>query len=409
MARYRTILFALVGAALLPAGLASPLHAQETDGRWLPFVGCWEALGAENTEDETANGLVCFRLEGDGVTLTNHVGGELVSTEVLVADGRRQQVSVEGCEGAETVRFSEDGRRVFTQTDFTCGTEDTRAGTGVMAFVSATRWIDVRSLEAGDQPFAWFQAYRLVGPDRMVEEGVEDPAEGLGMAVRSARAAAAAALDLDDVIEASRAMDATAVESWLVLRGDEFDPSADDLVALADADVPESVIDAVVAVSHPDRFVARTDAPPQQADAPVRRGYRGWMAYDPFWGNRWAFGYGWAPYAFGYSPFWARPYYGYGGFYGGYYGYGNAGYRPGTIVIDRRSSGGRVYRGRGYSRSYSGSGTAATGGRIARPRGGSGTQPSYSRGGGGSAGRATPSSGSRPTGRKAKRRPSGGR
>jgi hypothetical protein len=407
MTRNRTIFFALLGAALLPAGLASPLNAQETDGRWLPFVGCWEALGQDNTEDESANGIVCFELQGDGVTLSNHVGGEVVSTEVLVADGRRQQVAVEGCEGAETVRFSEDGRRVFTQTDFTCGTEETRSGTGVMAFVSATRWIDVRSLDAGDEPFAWFQAYRLVGPDRMAEEGIEDPSAELGMAVRAARASAAADLTLDDVVEASRAMDATAVESWLVLRGDDFDPSADDLVRLAEADVPESVIDAVVAVSYPDRFVARTDAPPEQMDAPVRRGYRGWMAYDPFWGSRFAFGYGWAPFTLGYSPYWYSPYAGYGGYYGGYYPY--AGYRPGTIVIDRRTSGGRVYRGSGYTRSYSGGGASATGGRIARPRGGSGTQPSYSTGSRGSAGRAMPSSGSRPTGRKAKRRPSGGR
>ncbi len=398
------LVWALVAAALTPALAASPLVAQDTDGRWLAFVGCWEAVGAENAEDENANGLVCFRLEGDGVTLTNHVDGEVVSTETLVADGRRQQVSVEGCEGAESVRFSEDGRRVFTETEFFCGTEEPRTGTGVMAFLGQSRWIDVRSLDTDGEPVSWFQVYRLAGIDRMAEEGVDDPAEGLAMAVRAQRAAAVAELDIDDVIEASDAMDAAAVESWLVMRGDDFDPDADELIRLADAGVAESVIDAVVAVSHPDRFVARTDGPPEALGAPVRRGYRGWMAYDPCWGPRWGFRSGWSPFGYGYSPYVGSPYYG-----GFGYGYSAWGYRPGTIVLDRRgSSGGRVYRGSGYSRGSSGtSGAAATGGRSARPRSG-GSQPSYSTGSG-SAGRATPSSGSRPTGRKAKRRPSGGR
>ena len=38
--------------------------------------------------------------------------------------------------------------------------------------------------------------------------------------------------------------------------------------------VPDEVIDAVVAVSHPERFVAYADAPPEEYEQPVRRAYR---------------------------------------------------------------------------------------------------------------------------------------
>ena len=389
---------ALSGAAVL----AGPVSGQDSDAdsRWLPFVGCWEGVGGEEEM-----GLLCFRMEGEGVTLTNYVNGEVASQESLVADGRRQPVSVDGCEGVEIVRFSEDGRRAFTRTEFLCGDDEPRTGTGVMAFLAPNLWADIRTLEAGDEPFAWVQEYRLAGLDRIVEEGVEDPATGLGMAVRTARAAAAASLDLDDVIEASGQMDAKAVETFLVAKRDSFRPDGQDLVRLADAGVPETVIDAVVAVSHPDRFVVETGGAPAQFEGEGRpTHYRGYMGFNPFWGPAFGFSYAYSPYGWGYG----YPGYGYPG-----YGYGYWGYRPGYIVIDKRPAGGRIYNGRGYSSGYSGSGGAAVRGRRAAPRGG-GAQPSYSVGGRSGGTSAAPSAGSRSGGRqatprRAQRRPSGGR
>ena len=107
--------------------VAGQVDTSEMDSRWLPFIGCWEALGAE---DEI--GLLCFEPAGDGVEVTNYVGGEISSTELLVGDGERRQVVAEGCEGWESLVFSEDGRRAFTTTEFLCGDSETRAGTGVI-------------------------------------------------------------------------------------------------------------------------------------------------------------------------------------------------------------------------------------------------------------------------------------
>ncbi|MDH3271535.1 MAG: hypothetical protein OEN56_09400 [Gemmatimonadota bacterium] len=382
---------------------AQPLEAQNRDMRWMPFIGCWEAVGADDTI-----GLLCFAESDGGVELSNVLNGEVVSTEILAADGQRRSVAAEGCDGWETVEFSADGRRAFTRTEFTCAEGDARSGTGVMAFTSPTFWVDVRVLDVGGEEVAWVQEYLLAGADRLAEEEIEDPSQGLGIAVTSGRVAAAAPITLDDVEEASTRMGARAVETWVVALGDPLDVSAEDLVRLDEAGVSGRVIDAVVAVSHPDRFMVEAGTTVEQIDGAGPTHYRGYMGYNPWAGPAWGYGYEYG--AFGYAPFYRYGYsplrYGYPYGYG--YGYGYYGSRPGVVIIDRRprESNGRVYAGRGYRQ-----GGTATGG-AARPRGGS--IPSFgrtgSRSGGSIAGSAgSGSRGSARTGRTARRRPPGGR
>ena len=381
----------LVLGAIAATALALPVQAQDTDSRWLPFVGCWEAVGGE---DEM--GILCFNLENDGVALTNFVSGEAVSTEFLAADGQQRDVSAEGCSGWEALHFSEDRRRVFTRTEFLCGADEPRKGSGVMAFIGLNLWSDVRTLDVDGEPFSWIQDYRLAGVDLLAEEGIEDPAESVGMAVRAARMAAAAGLDFVDVVEATQNIDPKAVESWLVGQQVDFDPTGQDLIALADAGVPANVIDAVVAVSNPDRFMVASNGE-IDGSAPAPTHYRGYMAFNPFWGPAWGlsmsnrYGYG---QGYGY-----RPSLGYG--YRGY-GYGYWGSNPGVITIAPRPAGGTLQKGRGYTR---GSGNGA---RSAQPRS-AGGQPSYSTGGGDSSGSAgsSGSSGRTAKPRKARRRSGG--
>ena len=330
--RYGTGLFA--GALLLAMTL--PAQAQIQDTRWLPFVGCWE--GVDGPADA---GLLCFRPTSDGVEMTSFAAGEAVASEMLAADGQRRPVSAEGCEGSESVTFSEDGRRAFTRTEFVCEGES-RSGSGVMAIVSPTRWVDVRALEVNGETVSWVQAYSLVGIDRLAEEGLTDPLQELPMTARAARMAAAQDVDLDDVAEATREVDEEAVVAWLAAQQTRFAVDGDELVRLADGGMPESVIDVVVAVSYPERFRVEPEQAIVEADRefsgrriPVSVGYRGYMMWDPFYGP----GYG-----FGYSPFAYRGFgygYGYGSFgyprFGGYgYGYGYGGRRSSA------SSGARV-------------------------------------------------------------------
>lgn len=341
-----------VALLLATVPVAGQVDASEMDSRWLPFIGCWEALGAE---DEI--GLLCFEPAGDGVEVTNYVEGELSSTELLVGDGERRQVMAEGCEGWESLVFSEDGRRAFTTTEFLCGDTETRAGTGVMTFVSTTGWADVRALEIEGEPFAWVQEYELASRETLRENDIDDPAAGLGMAVRSARVAASAEIDIDDVIEASLSMDDKAVETWVVLQGDDLRVDARDLMALDDADVSDDLIDAVVAVSNPEEFMVEVGHDVERYDVPAYPvHYRGYMSVAHYWGPRWGPGF-----YYGYSPY--SPFYNAYGYYGGSYRYGYWGSRPGYVVVTPRAgTGGAVYRD-GYRQG----GDRA--GRTARPRG----------------------------------------
>lgn len=386
---------AITGLAAALALVALPLQAQDRDARWLPFIGCWEAVGAEEEI-----GTLCFDEADGGVELTNYVDGQAVSTERLAADGELRSVSAEGCEGWEAVEFSADGRRAFTRTEFTCAEGDTRTGTGVMAFTAPNLWVDVRVLDVSGEEVAWVQEYRLAGAERLAEEGMLNPAEGMAMAVRTARMAAAAPIDLDDVEEASARMGERAVETWVVAQGDPLDVDAEDLVRLDDAGVTDRVIDAVVAVSHPERFVVEAGTPAQRAEGQAGpTHYRGYMGFNPWAGPAYGWGLDYGPYA--YSPF-RR--YGYAPWSSYGYGYGYWGSRPGYVIIDRRpaESGGRFYAGRGYRQGDANTST----GRSAMPRGGS--RPSFSSGG--SRGSVAPSRGSTgrsATPRKAKRRGGG--
>lgn len=340
---------ALVLAALPAAGQA---NASDLDGRWLPFIGCWEAVGAQ--EDI---GLLCFSPAGEGVEVTNYVEGEISSIELLVGDGERRQVSAEGCEGWESLVFSEDGRRAFTTTEFLCGDSEARAGTGVMTFLSTTGWADVRALEIDGEPFAWVQEYKLASLETLREHDIADPASDLGMAVRSARMAASASIDIDDVLEASVSMDDKAVETWVILMGEDLRVDAGDLIALAEAGVSDDLIDAVVAVSNPEEFMVEVGHDVERSDVPAYPvHYRGYMSVAHYWGPQWGPGF-W----YGYSPY--SPFYNAYGYYGGSYRYGYWGYRPGYVVVTPRGDrGGAVYRD-GYRR-----GTDRAG-RTARPRG----------------------------------------
>lgn len=392
--------------ALCALVATAPLAAQEMDGRWLPFVGCWEAIGGEEEI-----GVLCFEPADGGVQLTNVLDGDVASSEYFAADGQRREVTSEGCEGWEATTFSEDGRRVFTETEFLCGTDEPRAGTGVMTFVAPNMWADIRTLEADGEPFVWVQEYRLASLDRLAEEGVGEPAAELAMAVRASRQSAAGPIDLGDVEEALTVIDAKAVESWLVTKGDELDPSADDLVRMADAGVPENVIDAVVAVSHPDRFLVAAGGEVEAYDAPRPTSYRGYMGYRSLWRPRWGAGtaLGYAPFgwALGYDPYYYQGY-GYGGYGYGYgYGYNYWGSRPGTIIIERSDGnrGGTVINGSGYRRGASSSDDSA----VRRAGGGAATRSGSPASSSGRSAR--PSSGSSSgsdSGRRAVRRRGGG-
>jgi hypothetical protein len=397
--------------ATLTLGLAliatAPAAAQESvDGRWMAFVGCWEPL-----EEAADQGILCVQPTDDGVEIFGVVDGEVTTSDMMVANGERVDTSIEGCEGWESSQFSHDGRRLFTHSEFVCGEEVSRSATGIMSLTSPTEWLDVRSVDVDGEQIAWVQRYRLVGPDRVAEAGIQDVSLGLGMAVRTARMAASRPIQIEDIEEAAGEVESKAVEAWVAARREGFDLDADELIRLADAGLPESIIDVVVAVSYPETFAIDDEAGGSMRGRPVRgvgtmdntygagvrRGYAGRYGY----GSRSFF---WDPFYYGYSPYNSSYGYGYGSGYGSGYGYGypSAGYYYTPVIITERptggssSAGGRVVNGRGY--------TQGSGSGGARRTGDSSAAPSGSSGGGTAAGSTTKA----PPPRKAKPRGGGG-
>jgi len=164
--------------------------------------------------------------------------------------------------------------------------------------------------------------------------------------------------DIDDVIEASSKMPAEAVQAALSDVRHGFNLNRNTLVALDDAGVSEGVIDLMVALTFPKRFVV--DRPSGGGGSMGISTGGGW--FDPFmsplaYGN---YGNCYTPYGYGYRSYYSMcggGYYssfGYGpGYYDNYYGYpGN-----GWVIIDNNPVGGvapstvegRVVNGRGYT------------------------------------------------------------
>jgi hypothetical protein len=207
------------------------------------------------------------------------------------------------------------------------------------------------------------------------------------------------------------------------------------LIEMADSGVPPSVIDVVVAVSYPEKFVINeggsserrpAEAGPRTAspglgysrrlspfadpfyDSYGRYGYSsfGRYGYGSFYGSRFGYGRG-----YGYSGYGL----GYGGGYAG--GYGGGAYGSPIIVVERRGSdsgraAGRVVRGGGYAAAR---GSSASTGRSARPRSSGSSRSSEpaaasarSRSSGSSGSSGSSSSPPRSTGRRAQPRPNPG-
>jgi uncharacterized membrane protein YgcG len=186
------------------------------------------------------------------------------------------------------------------------------------------------------------------------------------LAVSTARGAAMAPVAPTAVVDAVKHVEAPVVQAWLLERGQGFAMlDAKQLVALADAGVPGSVTDLMVALTYPKQFainhggaaVSPTGTESASGNDVVTGRtipvYVDTYGYSPF---------GWGPYGsyyswYGYSPYYLP--YGYGG-----YGYGYTG----PIIITRPSDGSpsvashpHVVRGQGYTEGRTSTPSSSTG------------------------------------------------
>ena len=307
----------LMLSALFCAALGSAAQAAQPDDAWLAWIGCWRAEG------DTSGRSLCIVPDGDGVRMLTLMGRNIESESRVVATGQPQTISQEGCAGTETARWSVDRQRVFLNAGLNCGNDVTRKVTGMFVMLNPAEWVSVQSIATGGNSRLHSVRYLAASPDEL-PESIAQTFEGNRLARETVRIAATARLSLDDVTEAVSHVEANVVESWLTTVGQPFNLNAQKLIALADAGVPGTVIDVLVAVSYPGHFAVREELATERDGRRRRRPVHCYDAFD---------GYVYDPFAYRGAGLYGYDYgcrgsglYGWGG---GYYGGGR------VIVIDR--------------------------------------------------------------------------
>ena len=358
----RRILLSTFTAGACLAGLLSSasITAAQTpttpkmDARLNAWLGCWRL------EDDLAGtgARMCITPEQGGVRLQTLIGANRGIDELVIPDGVARPIVDAECTGTERAEWSNDGTRVFRTTDVTCRNEAPRNIKSVVFPARGPMLINVQHV-SGDTavPTVRAQRYRRAANQNLAD-GSRAPQP------TSPPVAADLTWSIEDVIEASGKLPADALQAALADVRQKFNINRKTLVSLDDAGVPSSVIDLMVALTFPQRFVVERVG----AGAPVGVSTgMGW--YDPFMSDllmsplggpsyncyvsNGYYGYrsyydmcAMYSYGYGYNYYPYAPYYGYG------YGYPGGGWVPvggGGIGTPTVGGEGRAINGRGYT------------------------------------------------------------
>jgi hypothetical protein len=252
--------------------------------------------------------------------------------------------------------------------------------------IASGDWIDAQGVTVAGNEAARTVRYRQATAPKGLPSDVSNLiTNARRLDAETATMAAGAPLTAGAIAEAAHAVDTSTVQAWLVERRETMKLDAKTLTMMADAGVPGSVTDVMVALANPDQFhfahaqmmgdgmdgggLTRADSARIAANYDWRRGVDcdGFSSYSPYgWGidpcESYRYGY-----RYGYGNGYGYNAYGYGGLgygYGGFgYGYGYPGYYssgPVVIVQNSSSSHGRAVNGQGYTRGGSSSSASAS-------------------------------------------------
>ena len=318
--------------------LAVPARAQSTDARWEPWIGCW-TLATENLRDTEARDLqrsarpstvregaprVCVSAAANGARFETTVGTQSAIDQIVVADGASHPVNDTECSGTQRAEWSKSGLRLFSSAEVTCkGDEGRRRVSGLSLIAPNGDWLDIQTVAIGPRETIRVKRYYRTN---------DSPRSSRPTVVSSK-------LTLDEVKDASARVSSAALEAALVETNAGFDLSAKSVTDLASSGVSGRVIDLLVALSYPEKFVIQPVG--QTGGAPVPTTY----VRDPFLIGSGPFYYD--PFFYG-SPYYYEPF-GYRG-YVVFEGTGFAGVGGGAVGTANPPGGGRVINGQGYTR-----------------------------------------------------------
>jgi uncharacterized membrane protein YgcG len=265
--------------------------------------------------------------------MTTLVNDKPVLTETIVPDGKARPLEDPGCRGTQHAEWSQLGPRIYARTEVACGDQPMRVVSGFSAVVSGPLWIDIQLVESGGRQSMRVRRYRPATDRRSTTAW---PAQGLAAMPLGGK------ITMPEIKEAATKVAPETLQAIVLELGEGgYDLNARRLIELDDAGVPDSVIDLMVAMSFPKKFVVEHAAPTS--------GPGGFEDYAGLWG----------PFAM--WPYYAHPRY-YSSYYSpfGYYTWGYYDpyyyYPPGVVIIDPGPGGpasngaGRVVDGHGYTR-----------------------------------------------------------
>ena len=401
------VAFTLTAASALAQTPAAPAPATapavHVDARFAAWLGCWRL--DDDLSGTGARMCVTPAAQG-GVRLQTVVGTQRGIDELVIPDGVARPISDSECTGTERSEWSKDGARIFRTTEVTCGKEAPRKVQTVVFMAPGPALVNVQHVSGKlSNESVNLQRYRRAFNQKLAD-GTEAVQPDKQLATRTTPEATT--WDVEDVIEGSTKVPVAVMQAALSEAHQKFDLNKKVLITLADSGVDSEVIDLMVALTYPSRFVV--DRPSGGGSAVGVSMGSGW--FDPFMSPMLmgAMANCYTPYGYGYRSYysmcgnWYSPYIGYNYYPYGYYGYDYGGYYPPPInggggggTVDPPAVG-RVVNGRGYtqirdresepaprsSRGGNGSGYSGSGG------GGGATSSGYSsgssNGGGGSSG-----------------------
>jgi hypothetical protein len=343
-------------AAQAPAPAAPA--ASKIDDRFAAWIGCWRL-----EDDLTGAGArMCITPDQGGVRLQTIIGTQRGIDELVIPDGTARPIVDPECKGTEQSEWSRDGLRVFRSTQVVCGNDGPRTVASVAFLATGPSWINVQHVSGP----AVSTSVRVQRYRRAINQNLADGTRApQAPTMTTFPASSQLAWSVDDVIEANAKLPAEALQAALSDVRHGFNLNKQTLLALDEAGVDTSIIDLMVALTFPKRFVVER----------ASGGGGGGGGVDPIGVTT---GSGWfdpfmSPFIFGaYANCYFTPYgYGYRSYYdyglcGGYapysyyrpYGYwGGGGYYPGGgwVVVNpdpgpiEPTSHGRVVNGRGYT------------------------------------------------------------
>lgn len=346
------------GSAFAQRPAAPPAAAQVVDSRFAAWIGCWRL-----DDDLAGTGArMCITPEKNGVRMQTVVGTQRGIDELVIADAVAHPITDSECTGSELAEWSSDGARVFRTTSVTCGKEAARTIKSIAFLAPGPSWINVQHVSGSAVNTAVrVQRYRRAA-NQTLADGSKAPQPEASLTMRTTPETTK--WSIEDVIEASAKAPAEAVQAALTEANHGFELNKRALLALDEGGVDEQVIDLMVALTYPKRFVVERRGG-GSAPTGILTG-NGW--FDPMMSSMMMGAYSdcFTPFAYGYRSYYSMcnagyaslgfDYFGYNRYYGtGYYpyqygGWVNVGAFPQqTGAISEPQGDGRAINGRGYT------------------------------------------------------------